>query len=103
MSPGLIQALNTIGSSQREITPRVVYHTPFYFSPNIPVQPHCSEANINRDAVATWDMNTACGAKAGQIDGQGLHTVEETHSHDKENDEQYVVWGGYRFSLTRRG
>jgi len=44
--------------------------------------------------MATWGMNTACGAKAGQIDGPGLHTVEGTHSHDKENDEQYVGWGG---------
>ena len=30
--------------------------------------------------------------KAGQIDGWNLHIVEGTKSHDKEKDEQYVVW-----------
>jgi hypothetical protein len=96
MGSGLIQALNMSGSSQREITPRLTYHTPtpFYFFPNIPVQLHYPEANTNGTAVATWDMNTACGAKAGQIEGQSPHTVEETHSHDKENDEPYVVCDG---------
>jgi hypothetical protein len=45
------------------------------------VQSHYPETNTSRDAVATWDMNTACGEEAGQIDGQSLHTVEGTHSH----------------------
>ena len=47
-------------------------------------------------------MNTVCGTKAGQIGGQSLHTVEGTHSHDKEDDEQYVVWDGPALSLIRR-
>ena len=102
MSPGLIQALNTTDLSQCD-TPRVTYHTPFYFSTNLPVQPQYTEANLSDDAVATWDMNTACGEKAGQIDGQSLHIVEGTNSHDKENDEQYVVWMGAGLSLIRQG
>jgi hypothetical protein len=36
---------------------------------------------------ATLDMNTPCGAKSGQVDGQSLRTVAGTPSHDKENDE----------------
>ena len=47
--------------------------------------------------------NTAYGAKAGQIDGQSLHTIEETSSHDGENDEQYVVCDGPGHSLIRQG
>ena len=35
-------------------------------------------------------MNAACG-KAGQADGQSLHTVAGANSHDKENGELYVV------------
>ena len=46
-------------------------------------------------------MNTACGGKASQIDGQSLHIVEGTNSHDKENDAQYVVWDGAGLSLIR--
>jgi len=53
--------------------------------------------------MAIWGMNPACGAKAGQIDGPSLHTVEGSHSHDKENDEQYVGWDSSRLSLIRRG
>jgi hypothetical protein len=98
-----MQAFNTTNLRQCDITSRVTYHTPFNFSTNIPVQPQYPEANINDDAAATRDMNTACGEQAGQIDGQSLHIVEGTHSHDKENDDQYVVWDGSRFSLTRRG
>jgi hypothetical protein len=37
---------------------------------------------------ATLDMNTPCGAKSGQVDGQSLRTVAGTPSHDKENDER---------------
>jgi len=69
----------------------------------MPVQPHYPEANTNGDAMAIWGMNPACGAKAGQVDGPSLHTVDGTHSHDKENDEQYVGLGGSRPSLIRRG
>ena len=36
----------------------------------------------------------ACGEKAGQIDGQSLHIVEGTNSHDEENDEQDVIRDG---------
>jgi len=103
MFSGLFQAPNTTNASQCDITPRVAYHSPFYFSTNIPAQPHYPEANTNGDVVVTRDMNTACGAKAGQIDEQSLHTVEGTHSHDKENDKQYVVWDGSGLSLIRRG
>jgi len=53
--------------------------------------------------MAIWGMNPAYGAKPGQIDGLSLHTVEGTHSHDKENDEQYVGWDGSRLSLIRWG
>ena len=60
MSSGLMEAPNTTSSSQCEITPRATYHTTFYFSTNIP---HYPDANINGDAVATWDMNTAYGEK----------------------------------------
>jgi hypothetical protein len=102
MSSGLIQALNTTSVSRCDITPRGTSHTPFYLSTNIPVQPHYPEANINGDTVATWEMNTARGAKAGQIDGQSLHIAEGPNSHDKENDEQYVIWNGSGLSLTRR-
>ena len=87
MSSGLIQAFNTTSLSQCDITPRITYHTPFYVSTNIP---HYPEANVRDAAAATWDMNTACGAKSSQIDGQRI--VEGTNSHDKENDEQCVVW-----------
>jgi hypothetical protein len=45
------------------------------------VQPHYPEANTNRDAVATWYMNMACGAKARQIDVQSPLPVGQTHSH----------------------
>ena len=48
-------------------------------------------------------MNTACGTKASQIDGESLHIVEGTKSHDKENVEQYFVWNGSGHSLIRRG
>jgi len=99
---GLVQALNTTSSSKGDTTPRATFHTPFHFSANTPVQPHYPEANINGDAVATWDMTTPFGAKAGQIDGQSLHTVEENNSHDAENGEQYVVWDGSGLSLIRR-
>ena len=100
MYSGLIQALNTINLSQCDITPRVTYHTPFHFSTNITAQPHYPEANLSDDAAATWDMNTACEAKSSQIDGQSLHIVEGSNSHDKENDEQYVVWDGAGLSHT---
>jgi hypothetical protein len=97
MSSGLIQALNTTSSSQREITSRATYHAPFNFSTN-------PEANMKGDVAATLDMNTACGAKYGQIDWQSLHTVAGTPSHDKENDGRYVVvWDGTGLSLIRRG
>ena len=85
MPPGLIQACNTISSSQYDITPQITHHTPFYFSTCFPVQPHCPEAIINGDAPVTWDVNTT---KAVQIDEQSLHTVEGNKSHDKEYDEQ---------------
>ena len=49
--------------------------------------------------MATWDMNTPYGAKAGQIDWQSLHIVEGNNSDDKENDGQYVVWDGSGFPL----
>ena len=101
LSSCLIQALYTTSLSQCDITPRVTYHTPFHFPTNIPVQPHYHEANVSDDAAATWDMSTICGEKASQIDGQSLHIVEETNSHDKENDEQYVVWDGAGLSLIR--
>jgi len=65
---------------------------------------HYPEANTNDDAVVTRDMNTACGANAGRVDGQSFHIVEGANPHDKENDEQYaVVWDGSGLSLTRRG
>ncbi len=92
MSPCLIQVCNTTSLSQCDITPQTTYHTPFYFSTNIPAQPHFPEANINGDAAVTWDMNMICGTEAGQIGEQSLHTVEDNKSHDKENDDQYVVW-----------
>ena len=91
MSPGLIQACNPTSLSQCDITPQITYHNPFYFSTNIPVQPHYPEAIINGDAGVMWDMNTACGTKAGQIDEKCLGTVGDNNSCDKENDEQYVV------------
>ena len=91
MSSGLIQALNTTSSSQCDITPRATYHTPVYISTNNLVQPHYTESNVSGRTTATWDIITACGEKASQIDGQSFHTVEGTNSHDKENDEQYVV------------
>jgi len=100
---GLFQALNTTNVSQCDIIPRVKYHAPFYFSTNIPAQPHYPEANTNDDAVVTRDTNTACGANAGQIDGQSFHIVEGVNPHDKENDEQYAVWDGSGLSLIRRG
>ncbi len=99
MSPTLIQACNTTSLSQYDTTPPT-YHTPFYSSTNNPVQPQYPEANINGDAAVTWDMNIT---KAGQIDQQGLHTVEDDKSHDKENDEQYAVWNRSGFSLIGRG
>ena len=102
MSPGLIQACNTTSSSQFDITPQITHHTPFYFSTNIPVQPHYPEAIINDDAAVTWDLNTACGTKAGQRDEQCLHTGEDNKPRDKEHDEQYVVWNRSGFSLIRR-
>ena len=74
--------------SQWDITPQITYHTPIYFSTSIPVQPHYPEAIINGNAAGTWDMNTTCGTKAGQIDEQILQTVEDNKSRDKENDEQ---------------
>ena len=101
MSPGLKQISNTTSLSQCNITPQITYHTPFYFSTNILVQPHYPEASINSDAATTWDMNTACGTKAGQIDEQGLHTVEDNNFRGKENDEQYVVWNRSWFYLIR--
>ncbi len=94
MSPGLIQACNTTSLSQCNITPQTTYHTPFYFSAIIPVQPHYPE--IDGDAVMM------CGTKAGQIDEQSLHTVEDNKFHDKENDEQYVVWKRFGFTLIGR-
>ena len=100
ISSGSIQAPNMTSLSQCDTTPRVTYHTPFHFSTNIPVQPHYPKANVSDDAAATWDMNTACGAKASQIDGQSLHILEGTNSHDKENDAQYVVWDGAGLSNT---
>jgi hypothetical protein len=102
MSSCLIQALNTTSTIQREITPPVTYYDPVYSSTNIPVQPHYAEANTNGDALVTWGMNTACGTKAGQIDGRGLHTVEGTNSRNKENDERYVGWDGTGLSLIQR-
>ena len=77
--------------SQCDITPQITYHTPFYFSINIPVQPHYPEDIMNGDAAVTWDINTASGRKASRIDEQSLHTVEGNTSHDKENDEQFWV------------
>ena len=103
MSPGLIQACNTTSSSQCDINHRTTYHNHSYFSTIIPIQPHYPEANINGDAAVTWDMNTTCGAKVGQLDEQSLHTVEDNESRDNENHEQYVVWNRSRFSLIRRG
>src|SRR5258706_14282682 len=101
MSPGLIQACNTTSLSQCNITPQTTtYHTPFYFSATIPVQPHYPETNT--DAVVTWDMNMMCGTKVGQIDEQRLHTVGGNKFHDKENDEQYVVWKRSGFTLIRQ-
>ena len=91
MFSGLIQASKKNSSSQCEITPRVAYHTPFYFSTNIPVQPHYPDANMNGDAATTWGMNTVYGEKTGQIDGKSLHIVEGNNSDDKENAEQCVV------------
>jgi len=87
ISSDLIQALNATSLGQCKITPRVTYHAPFYFSANVPGQPHYPEANRYDDSAAKQHMNTVCGTKAGQIGGQSLHTVEGTHSHDKEDDE----------------
>jgi len=103
MFSGLFQPPNTTNVSQYDITPRVTYHSPFYFYTNIPTQPHYPEENTNGDAVVTRDMNMACGAKAGQIDAQSLHNVEGTHSPDEENDKQYVVWDGSGLSLIPQG
>ena len=103
MSSGLIQACNKTNSSQCNISPQITHNTPFYFSANIPVQPHYPEPIINGDEAVTWDLNTTCGAKAGHIDEQGLYTLEGNKSRDRENDEQYVVWNRSRFSLIRRG
>jgi len=102
MCSGLFQALNTTNASQCDITPRVTYHTPFCFSTNFPPQLHYPDANPKGDVMVTRDENTARGAKAGQIDGQNLHDVEGIHSHDKGNEERYVVWDGSRLSLIRR-
>ena len=99
MFPGLIQACIMTNSSQYDIIPQITHQTPLYFSTYFPVQPHYPEAIINGDAAVTWDMNTTCGTKAGQIDEQSLHTVETNKSRDKENDEQYVVWNHSGFSL----
>ena len=66
------------------------------------MQSYYPEAIINGDAAVTWDMNTTCGTKAGQIVEESLHTGEENKSRDKENDEQYVVWNFYGFSLIQR-
>ena len=102
MSPGLIQACNATSSSQLNTTPQITHHTPFYFSTYFPVQPHYPEAIIDGDAAVTWDMNTTCGARAGQIDKQCLHTGEGNKPREKENDEQYVVWNRTGYSLIRR-
>ena len=98
MSTGFIQACNPTNSSQYGITPQITYHAPF----NIPAQPHYPEANINGDAAVTWDVNATRGTKSGQIDEQTLHTVEDNMSHDKEDDEQYVVWNHSGSPLIRR-
>ena len=102
MPPGSIQACNTTSLSQCDITPQITYHTPFYFSADIPVQPHYPEVIINGDAAMTRDMNTIHGIKADQIDQQSLHIVEDNKSRDKEDNEQYVVWNHSGFSLIRR-
>ena len=96
MSPGFIQACNMISLNQCDITP-------FYFSTNVPVQPHYPEANMNGDAAVTWDMNLIDGTNAGPIYEQFLHSVEDNKSRDKENDERYVDWIFSGFSLIRRG
>ena len=88
MFSGLIQGPNTNSSSQCEIIPRVTYHTPYYFSTNVPVQPQYPDANINGDAAPTWGMNTAYGEKADQIDGKSLHIVE---GNNLDNAQQCVV------------
>ena len=103
MSPGLIQACNPTSPSQYDITTRTTCHTPFYFSTNIPVQPHHPEPNTSGDAAVTWDMSATCGTKVGQIDEQSLHAVKDNRSRDKKNEEQYVVWNHSGFSLIRRG
>ena len=103
MPPGSIQACNTTSLSQCDITPQITYHTPFYFSADIPVQPHYPEAIINGDAAVTWDMNTTHGIKVDQLDEQSLHIVEDNKSRDEEDDEQYVIWNHSGFSLIRRG
>ena len=103
LSPGLIQACNPTSLSQCDITPQIIYHTPFYFSANNTGQPHYPEAIINGDAAVTWDMNTTCDTSVGPIDEQNLHTVEDNISRDKENDKQYVVRSRSGFSLIHRG
>ena len=100
MSPGFIQACNATSLSQCDITLQTTYHAPFYSSATVPVQPHYPETNKNGDAAVTWDMNMICGS---QIYEQILHTVDDNRSHDKDNDEQYVIWNRSGFSLIRQG
>jgi hypothetical protein len=99
----LVQALNTTSASQCGITSRATIHTPLDFSTSIPVQLRYPEVNINGDATVTWDMTTTYDAKACQINEHSLHTVENNNSHARENNEQYVVWGGSGSSLIRPG
>jgi len=99
----LFQALNTTNASQCDINSRVTYHTPFYSSTNISPQPHYPDVNPKGDVMVTRYVNTACGEKMGQIDGQNRQAVAGTHSHDKGNGEQYVVWHGSGLSQVRSG
>ena len=62
-----------------------------------------SRREPNGDVMVTQYVNTACGAKMGQIDGQNLHAVAGTHSHYKGNEGQYVVWHGSGLSQIRSG
>ena len=70
MSPGFIQACNTTSLSQCDIIPQTTYHTPFYFSANIPVQ---SQDKENHKQYVDWNRSEF--SLIGRVDHDSLSPI----------------------------